>query len=65
MSHILVPYSGLKAKGIELSKCQIWRKEKAGTFPKRVKISDSRHAWVESEIDEWIAQRVAERDEAA
>jgi prophage regulatory protein len=64
VSHILVPYSALKSKGIDLSKCQIWRKEKAGTFPKRVKISDSRHAWVESEIDAWISERVAERDAA-
>lgn len=33
-----------------------------GRFPKPVKIGDRRIAWVESEIDEWIAARIAERD---
>lgn len=62
---ILIPYSDLKAKGIPLSKCQIWRLEKDAKFPKRVPLSPGRHAWVESEIDEWITGRIAARDRAA
>ena len=29
-----------------------------GLFPKSIKISDNRVAWLESEIDAWIAERV-------
>ena len=65
MSHVLIPYSGLREKGITLSKCQIWRLMKDGRFPKRVQVSENRIAWVEREIDEWIAERVAARDRAA
>lgn len=57
----LIPYECLSDKGITLSKCQIWRLEKAGTFPKRVRVSAARHAWVESEIDAWIGERIAAR----
>jgi predicted DNA-binding transcriptional regulator AlpA len=33
-------------------------------FPKPVKIGN-KNAWIESEIDEWIAERVRERDAAS
>jgi prophage regulatory protein len=62
MSQMLIPYSALAAKGINLSKCQIWRLERQGKFPKRVPISPARHAWVESEIDAHIAERIASRN---
>lgn len=58
----LVAYGDLREKGIPLSKCQLWRLEKVGKFPKRVRISASRYAWVESEIDAWIVAKIAERD---
>lgn len=32
------------------------------TFPRPVKIGTRASAWVESEVDEWIAKRIAERD---
>jgi prophage regulatory protein len=37
----------------------------AGKFPKQVKISEHRLAWVESEIDAWQAERMKEREKAA
>ena len=40
----------------------IARLEKVGKFPKRVRLGQGRVAWVEEEIDEWIKQRIAERD---
>lgn len=42
------------------------RLEKAGLFPKRVKPFglNGRAFWVESEVDDWIAQRIIERDSA-
>ena len=64
MSQMLISYDALKAKGITLSKCQVWRLEKAGSFPRRVPVSAARHAWVESEIDDWIAARIAARQPA-
>lgn len=37
--------------------------EKAGLFPKRVHLGHSRIGWLESEIDNWIAERLADRDD--
>jgi prophage regulatory protein len=61
MSQVLVPYDALKTKGITFSKMHIWRLEKAGKFPVHVPVSAQRIAWVESEIDQWIADRIAAR----
>jgi prophage regulatory protein len=58
---VLVPYDALKAKGITFSKMHIWRLEKADKFPMHVQVSAQRIAWVESEIDQWIAARIAAR----
>jgi prophage regulatory protein len=40
----------------------IWRLEKAGRFPLRVKLGPNSVGWIAEEIDEWIAARVAERN---
>ncbi|WP_421702399.1 helix-turn-helix transcriptional regulator [Aliiroseovarius sp.] len=37
------------------------RLEKAGQFPKRVKLGPNRVGWVESEVLEWLKVRLAER----
>ncbi|WP_425289147.1 helix-turn-helix transcriptional regulator [Shewanella xiamenensis] len=34
-------------------------------FPKAVKLSSRSVAWVESEVQEWILERIAQRDGAA
>lgn len=43
--------------------------ERAGTFPRRVKINPDGNGraigWLEAEVDEFLARRVAARDEAA
>ena len=41
----------------DLSSTTIWRLEKAGKFPQRVNITDSRVGWIETEIDEWLDKR--------
>ncbi len=41
-----------------LSGTTIWRLEKSGAFPKRHKIGPSRVAWLKSDIDGWIAEKV-------
>ncbi len=45
-----------------LSCSTIYEKMKAGTFPKPVSLSSQSRGWVESEITEWQAARIAERD---
>jgi prophage regulatory protein len=62
MAQRLIPYEALKAKCIAYSKPHLWRLEKANKFPKRVPIGGSRYGYVESEIDAYIEQKIAERD---
>jgi prophage regulatory protein len=60
----LLRYSDLKTRGITWSRVHVGRLEKAGKFPKRVHLSENTIAWPESEIDAFLAKRVAERDAA-
>ena len=61
----VLTYDDLKPqKGISYSKVQIWRLEKNSKFPKRVQLGPDRHGWLDSEIDEWIMARAAERGAA-
>lgn len=48
----LVPYSPQ----------HILRLEKQGRFPRRVRIGANRVAWLASEVEAWIAERVGRRD---
>jgi prophage regulatory protein len=58
----LLAFADLKpVKGITYSKVQLWRKEKKNEFPKRVPLGERRHAWLEDEIDGWIADRARAR----
>ncbi len=62
----LLSYDELRpAKGIPYSKVHIWRLEKEGRFPKRVPLGASRHGWIETEIDDWITERMASRNAEA
>ena len=40
----------------------ILRLEKQGKFPKRVRVGSGRVAWSKAEVEEWIVNRLAERD---
>jgi prophage regulatory protein len=40
----------------------IQRLEKAGKFPKRIQLGPNRVGWLATEIDAWVAARVALRD---
>ena len=48
----LVPYS----------RSQIARLEKAGVFPKRVRLGPKRIGWLASEIEDWIFERAEARN---
>lgn len=48
-----------------LSPAHITRLEAAGEFPKRVRLGNhrsSRVGWVEDEVQEWLAERIRERE---
>lgn len=65
MSQTLISFEALASKGIELSKQQLLRLERAGKFPQRVTISHARIAWIESEIEAWLTNRIASRRQTA
>jgi prophage regulatory protein len=62
MSTRLLDRAGLKAKGISWNPSTLWRKR--GSFPKPVLVGNKNH-WIESEVDQYIENLIAKRDEAA
>lgn len=48
-----------------LARSTIYKYISEGTFPKSVSLGSRVAAWVESEIQDWILERIAERDESA
>jgi prophage regulatory protein len=48
-----------------LGRSSIYKQISNGKFPKSVSLGDRSVGWVDSEIEEWILSRIAERDEAA
>lgn len=49
---------------IQYSPQHIHRLEKAGKFPKRVRLGANRVGWLASEIEEWIEEKILERGAA-
>jgi len=45
-----------------LSKTALYDKIQNGKFPKPIKLGPKSVGWLESELDQWIAARVSERD---
>jgi prophage regulatory protein len=64
----LLTTKDLKAeKGIAYHRAHIFRMVKEGKFPRPIKLGLGRGgavAWVEHEIDQWLLDRMAERDAA-
>ncbi|WP_422058498.1 helix-turn-helix transcriptional regulator [Sphingomonas sp.] len=44
------------------SPAHIARLEAAGQFPKRVRLGVGRVGWVETEIEDWLRERIARRE---
>jgi prophage regulatory protein len=62
MSLRLIPFKELKPqKGLGYSRDHLRAKIKAGEFPSPVALSNKAIAWLESDIDDWIAARAALR----
>jgi len=49
---------------IPLSDATIWRREKMGDFPKRIKLGGNSVGWFENEVDEWLAAKSEDRSPA-
>lgn len=45
-----------------LSKSAIYQLLDAGKFPKQVRIMERACGWIQSEVDEWVRQRIDDRD---
>ena len=61
---IFLRYEDLKSLGIPFSRVHIDRLQKAGHFPKKIKLGPNTAAYLEAEITAWIAARVAARDKS-
>ena len=48
-----------------LRRSAIYQRMANGTFPKSIKLGPKAIGWAESEIDQWIDARIAERDAEA
>jgi prophage regulatory protein len=58
----LLRYKDLKMKGIMWTRVHVDRLEKVSKFPKRVHLGPGTVAWVEDEIDAYVAGKIADRD---
>lgn len=58
---ILLSRRDLKEIGVHFSAPHLLRLEAAGKFPRRLRLSPLRVAWVKSEVLAWIEQRAAAR----
>lgn len=67
VERVLLSADDLRDLGVRHSRVQLWKLIKAGLFPKPIKISENRRAWIQQEVLDWITQRAAERtpDQAA
>ena len=48
-----------------LSRSTLYARMSADEFPRPVRLGEKAVGWLESDIEKWIADRVAERDAAA
>lgn len=45
-----------------LSRSTVYRFMSAGGFPMKVELGGNSVAWVESEVEEWISEKIGKRD---
>jgi predicted DNA-binding transcriptional regulator AlpA len=62
---LLLGYDDLSAKGIPYSRASIYRKIRNGTFPRPIKLGENKIAWLDHEIDAWIAALATARNSEA
>ena len=59
----LYMYRDLKAAGVPWTRKHLYCEERLGRFPKRVHLSANTIAWVADEIDRFVADRIAARED--
>jgi len=52
----------LKARGIRYSRSHLYRLMRDGKFPQLLKLSDNCVVLVEREVDEWVEEKLRQRD---
>ncbi|BBO72073.1 hypothetical protein DSCA_60030 [Desulfosarcina alkanivorans] len=57
----VIRWPELKEKLGGVSSVSVWRWTRDGLFPKSLKIGPNTAGWIESEVDDFLAQRAAER----
>ena len=65
MKRVYLGIDDLAAKGVPFKRAQIYRKIREGTFPRPIKWGSRRSAFLESDIDKWVEERIAERNAPA
>ncbi len=58
---ILLTRGDLRVRGISYSNPHLIDLERRGRFPRRVTLSPAKVAWVEAEVDSWLADHLASR----
>jgi predicted DNA-binding transcriptional regulator AlpA len=58
----VLTHRDLQARGIRWTRQHLHRLAKAGKFPQPFKLGDRTNAWTEDQINEYLEQRVAQRD---
>lgn len=48
-----------------LSRSTVYRFMSAGGFPMKIELGGNSVAWVESEVEEWISEKIGKRDTAS
>ena len=65
LPRLLYRYADLAELGIIYSNTHLLRLERAGQFPRRIRLSPSKPVWYADEIHRWVDERAAKRGEAS
>jgi prophage regulatory protein len=57
-------HRALKDRGVSFTSVHLLRLEKLGRFPRRIRVGENRVGWIEAEIDQYLQERIAERNAA-
>ena len=60
MNRLLKVKNVIEITGV--SRSHLYALAQKGEFPKQVKLTERSSAWVESEVQDWIDTRIAQRD---
>ncbi len=61
MATVILRLAAVKVR-TGLSRSSIYKRVADGEFPPQVSLGARAVGWVESEVDEWLVHRIAERD---